>query len=1002
VRSLLRICSVGSLLLLVAAASPPRAAAQEYAKLQVLLPGETEAPGTATGKLGAPADQVVGVPFTARVRACDADWNTVASITHTVDVTSSNENATITGPTALSGGTGEWTVTLNASGSFTVSAEDQTDPTIPVGTSANVTALLLQGFEFSRISQKNQYAGQPMTLSMEAVDPNGNRVTGFSGPVELTELTSYGEGRVQPSQVTLANGTWSGSLTFFRADETSINRGNVNVYAFLASDPTRNGTSDPFTVHPGPFARVQIVVPGQNPAPGSVSGVLGNPASQAAGEPFAVSLFSTDDYWNPLVSFDNVRVISSDAAASTPVNAALSNGFAQATLYLGTVGSQTLTITDLTNGSIQGMTTAAIPVIAAAVHHFVVEPIAGPLQAGAATSVTIRATDSTDNTIPGYDGDAVLTANTGPGSISPSQVTFTNGVWTGDITFRGAGGSVSLSCSDYSSPPHSGTSDPFVVLAGPYVGLQVLPSGQTPQGGTTNGYVGNPDDQNAGTAFNIRVRAVDAYWNRVPGIDNRLSISSSDEYAAFPDTPVLVNGEATLPVTLFKAGRQTISAADLDSTSIASHPSSEVTVLAGSYARLLILAPGQELAPGTEEMRAREATDQSISFAFTVTVYATDGWGNPASGVSDVVHISTSDPLAELPPDAALVDGVGEFILRLSTGGYQQITASNVTDPGVTSSTTQVRAISSGLHLEAEVTPTQVQAGEPFNLTVMVTNDAGAVIQEINTFVNVEVLNASTRDPGRGELLNTRFQLLQGQRTISQTYTAAESILLQITDESGNAPAVTEVITVLPGVPFAIQLSSDPAWVHGGKHATVSGRLVDAYDNGIPAQAMTFAVITGVGTITLLDDQTGVDGVARADFQAPRVPEVGRIQATAGTITAELDIETALVDPTAGGGLVTNYPNPFHPGESPTTIAYKLDDDATVRLRIFTLSGALVLEQEFPAGALGAREGLNQFTWDGKNGDGKLVSSGGYLLTIEAEGKGETLHSMRRKIGVVR
>ena len=32
----------------------------------------------------------------------------------------------------------------------------------------------------------------------------------------------------------------------------------------------------------------------------------------------------------------------------------------------------------------------------------------------------------------------------------------------------------------------------------------------------------------------------------------------------------------------------------------------------------------------------------------------------------------------------------------------------------------------------------------------------------------------------------------------------------------------------------------------------------------------------------------------------------------------------------AAGGTVTNYPNPFHPDEAPTTIAYVLDDDARV------------------------------------------------------------------------
>ncbi len=48
---------------------------------------------------------------------------------------------------------------------------------------------------------------------------------------------------------------------------------------------------------------------------------------------------------------------------------------------------------------------------------------------------------------------------------------------------------------------------------------------------------------------------------------------------------------------------------------------------------------------------------------------------------------------------------------------------------------------------------------------------------------------------------------------------------------------------------------------------------------------------------------------------------------------------------------MTNYPNPFHPSDAPTTIAYKLSDDATVTMKIYTITGGLVLEKQFDAGA---------------------------------------------------
>jgi hypothetical protein len=348
-----------------------------------------------------------------------------------------------------------------------------------------------------------------------------------------------------------------------------------------------------------------------------------------------------------------------------------------------------------------------------------------------------------------------------------------------------------------------------------------------------------------------------------------------------------------------------------------------------------------------------------------------------------------------------MVDGVAQMSMRLSTGGFQQITASNASRT-MSTSTTQVRAISSGFHLEAEVTPTDVQAGEQFTLTVKVTNDAGSVIQEINSFVTVEVQNASTQNPGRGTLLNAQFQLLQGQRAMAESYTFAEPIVLIISDDAGNDPAATEVITVTPGAPAVLRLSSNPKWVGGNQHATVSASVEDAYGNGVAAQAVNFSLVAGTCTLSPIDSLTAGNGVARCDLHASRQPEMSRVRATSGALSDELDIETSFVNPSAAGGYITNYPNPFHPGEAPTTIAYKLADNATVTLRIYTLTGGLVFEKNFASGQLGGRTGLNEFVWDGRNGRGDIVASGGYVLDVQAAGNGETLHTMRRKIAVVR
>jgi hypothetical protein len=497
---------------------------------------------------------------------------------------------------------------------------------------------------------------------------------------------------------------------------------------------------------------------------------------------------------------------------------------------------------------------------------------------------------------------------------------------------------------------------------------------------------------------------VDDYWNLVPGVSDSIRLGSDDAFASIPAETTLVNGQVLIPARLYKSGPIRIWASDPLNPLIRPDTSSAVTVIGGPFARVLILAPGESPAPGTATGRTGTATDQSISYAFNVTVLATDSWWNPVTGPNDVIRITSGDPLAMLPGDTAMVNGRIDAPMRLSTGGFQQISVSDVTNPSKTGSTTQVRAISSGFHLQATVSPDSVKAGEPFTLTVKVTNNAGSVIQEINSFVTVEVQRASDPQhrPGNGTLLTTQFQLLQGQRAVSETYTYAEDIVMLVRDDAGNAPGITGTLRVKPGVPASIDLTSNQSWIGGNKKRALTARLIDAFNNGVPDEVMTAAVMAGNGVLTPIDSLTRSDGVWQVDILSPREPETDLIRFTAGSVLADFTLTVAFVDPGAPGGTVTNYPNPFFPSVGPTMISYKLDDAATVTLQIYSLTGDLVREEVFPAGESGGLAGVNGFAWNGQNGDGKLVASGGYVVKIEARGGGETLHVMRRKIGVVR
>ena len=99
-----------------------------FSKLQVLMPGETNAPGTATGKIGTPDSQVMGVPFTVAVNAVDDTWHIISvAANDTITLTSSDESALLPTEAPLMAGTRNFTVTFSTEGSFTITATDTTD-----------------------------------------------------------------------------------------------------------------------------------------------------------------------------------------------------------------------------------------------------------------------------------------------------------------------------------------------------------------------------------------------------------------------------------------------------------------------------------------------------------------------------------------------------------------------------------------------------------------------------------------------------------------------------------------------------------------------------------------------------------------------------------------------------------------------------------------------------------------------------------------------------------
>lgn len=102
--------------------------------------------------------------------------------------------------------------------------------------------------------------------------------------------------------------------------------------------------------------------------------------------------------------------------------------------------------------------------------------------------------------------------------------------------------------------------------------------------------------------------------------------------------------------------------------------------------------------------------------------------------------------------------------------------------------------------------------------------------------------------------------------------------------------------------------------------------------------------------------------------------------------------------PTLGQSLMVRY-NPFNPDIETAEIAYNLEANTDVSMKIFTLAGEKVYETDYPSGEIGGQKGTNLIIWDGRNDKGEVVLNGVYVLLIRDSSTGQ---SYKLKLAVMK
>lgn len=187
---------------------------------------------------------------------------------------------------------------------------------------------------------------------------------------------------------------------------------------------------------------------------------------------------------------------------------------------------------------------------------------------------------------------------------------------------------------------------------------------------------------------------------------------------------------------------------------------------------------------------------------------------------------------------------------------------------------------------------------------------------------------------------------------------AAGTIVAQAASPAGNP------VTLALSPPLSLSAASESLWVEVAAAPQTSARTL-ALRLAAAADVAVLDDLTGTPVSV-----TGAGGLAFAPLTSPL-----------------LTLFTA----------AHGYPNPFHADREAIRLSYLLAQDGAVQLKIYTLLGDLVREVSLPAGGAGGARGLNEVTWDGRNGNGEPVRAGVYVARIEGAGVREQI-----KVGVLR
>ena len=280
----------------------------------------------------APGTASAGTPFNVTVTALDASNSTVISYSGPVEFISSDGQPVQPTSATLTGGTGTFPLTLNTTGSPTITAisgplKGTSNAVVVAATVSTRFTVVLAGLNYATI-------GSPFNITVTAMDAFGNTVTSYSGTVHFASSDGHA---VLPGDSTLSGGAGTFSVTL----NTS---GGETISATDTSTSSINGSSNVIQVS-GPATQFSV-----------------GPTNLAATRANLVLIVNALDASNNISTgyTGTVKITSSDGNAILPTSGPLRFGSGNFTIILETAGPQTVTATDTVTQSITGTSSSIV------------------------------------------------------------------------------------------------------------------------------------------------------------------------------------------------------------------------------------------------------------------------------------------------------------------------------------------------------------------------------------------------------------------------------------------------------------------------------------------------------------------------------------------------------------------------------------------------------------------------------------------------------------------